>query len=118
MGYENFSDFSVVEEKFNSSSICFLLPHQFELLPDSSIDLLINVSSLHEMSREQINQYYELINDKANLFYTKQWVFWENPEDNISVPIVVYPTKPDWELVSARFNPVHSDFFEALFKVR
>lgn len=118
MGYRNFSSFSEIEEEFKSSSICFFLPHQLELLPEGTIDLLINVSSLQEMSRNQINRYYELVEEKAHYFYTKQWVLWENPEDKISVPAVIYPTRPDWELLNARLNPIHTEFFEAIFEVR
>jgi putative sugar O-methyltransferase len=118
MNYCDFSNFSEVEQKFNESSICFLLPHQIELLPQGTLDLLINVSSLQEMSREQINHYYELVDAKARFFYTKQWVLWENPEDKMSVPAIIYPTKPHWKVVAARLNPVHTSFFEALFKIR
>jgi putative sugar O-methyltransferase len=118
MGYRNFSSFSEIEEEFKLSPICFLLPHQLELLPEGTIDLLINVSSLQEMSRNQINRYYELVDEKAHYFYSKQWVWWENSVDKISVPAVIYPTRPDWELVNARLNPIHTEFFEAIFKVR
>lgn len=117
MKYRNFSNFSQIEQSFNESSICFLLPHQIELLPDNILDLLVNVSSLQEMSRDQINHYYELINQKAKFFYTKQWVFWENTDDKMSVPAIIYPTKPHWKLISARLNPVHTSFFEALFEI-
>lgn len=118
MGFRDFSDFSEIEQEFNSSSICFLLPHQFELLPKGTVDLLINVSSLQEMSRQQINHYYEMIDEKARYFYTKQWILWENPEDKISVPALIYPTRPHWVLLNARINPIHTEFFEAMFKVR
>ncbi|MDI1299687.1 putative sugar O-methyltransferase [Methylotenera sp.] len=118
MDYRNFTHFSEVEQEFNESSICFLLPHQIELLPKGTLDLLINVSSLQEMSREQINYYYELVNEKAKYFYTKQWVLWENSEDKMTVPAIIYPTKPTWEVVAARLNPVHTEFFEAIFKIK
>lgn len=118
MDYRNFSSFSETEQLFRESSICFLLPHQLEMLPEGTLDLLINVSSLQEMSREQINHYYELVDKKTRFFYTKQWVWWENSEDKMSVPAVIYPTRPDWHLVNARLNPVHTEFFEAIFQVR
>jgi putative sugar O-methyltransferase len=114
------ADYKTPEEikaALSRSSVLFLLPHQIELLEEKSIDLFINISSLQEMTREQINHYYELINKKANLFYTKQWLSWENPEDKMLVPAVIYPTKPTWELISARKNPIHPDFFEAIFKM-
>lgn len=118
MTYRHFSDFSEIEESFKESSICFLLPHQLEMLPEGLLDLVINVSSLHEMSRPQINHYYSLIDHKAKFFYTKQWVLWENPDDKITVPAVIYPTRPTWGLISARINPVHAEFFEAMFRIQ
>jgi putative sugar O-methyltransferase len=118
MDYRKFSYFSEIDEEYHAASIRFLLPHQLELLPEDEIDLLINVSSLQEMSREQINHYYELIDKKSRYFYTKQWVMWENAEDKISVPAIIYPTRPHWGLVNARLNPVHTQFFEAMFKIR
>lgn len=117
MEYRNFTHFDEIRKEFDRAEICFLLPHQLQLLPDKSLDLLINVSSLQEMSREQINHYYDLIDHKARFFYTKQWFFWENSEDKMQVPAIIYPTKPHWELRNARVNPVHNEFFEALFKV-
>jgi len=115
--YREFKNFSDIEIEFGESSICFLLPHQMTLLPDKYADLIINISSLHEMTIPQINHYYELINAKGIYFYTKQWLFWENPEDNISVPAVIYPTNPQWLLLTARINPIHINFFEAIFKL-
>lgn len=113
--YRNFRNFSEIKAEFQNSSVCFLLPHQLDLLPDQSVDLMINVSSLQEMSMAQIKNYYEIIHRKSSYFYTKQWTFWENPEDKISVPAVAYPTNPEWELLRARLNPIHKSFFEAIF---
>lgn len=118
MTYRKFSDFSEIKNVFEEASICFLLPHQLEMLPSGAIDLVINVSSLHEMSKAQINHYYELINEKARLFYTKQYILWENPDDRMVVPAAIYPTKPDWQLIAARLNPVHAEFFEAVFRIQ
>lgn len=117
MEFRSFGHFDEIREDFERAEICFLLPHQLELLPEKSLDLLINISSLQEMSRDQINHYYDLIDRKARYFYTKQWIFWENPEDKMQVPAIIYPTKPHWLLLNARVNPVHNEFFEALFKV-
>ena len=38
MGYRDFKKFSEIEREFNNSSICFLLPHQLELLPGARDD--------------------------------------------------------------------------------
>ena len=106
-----------IKDDFEKASICFLLPHQLAILPANFIDLVISMSCLHEMSQAQINHYYELIDDKCRLFCTKQYVFWEIQDDKISVPAVIYPTRPSWDLLSARINPVNTEFFEAIFRV-
>ncbi len=115
--YRDFSNFDSVSSSFRNADFCFLLPHQLELIPDRYADLFVNVSSLHEMTRPQINRYYELVDRKATFFYTKQWTFWQNPDDQVPVPAVIYPTRPHWELRAARLNPLHPMFFEALFGV-
>lgn len=117
MFFRSFGCFADVEKELNKANICFLLPHQLEMLPDKYINVLINISSLQEMRKDQIAHYYDLINQKSQYFYTKQWTFWENPEDKIVVPAVIYPTKPEWDVMTARLHPIHTDFFEAIFKL-
>ena len=57
-----------------------------------------------------------MIDAKARHFYTKQWTYWENHEDGLSMPAVIYPTRPHWNVLGARLNPVHPQFFEAVFE--
>jgi len=33
------------------------------------------------------------------------------------VPAIIYPTKTNWNLITARINPVHQNFFEAIFGI-
>jgi len=105
------------QDEIDQSDFIFLLPSQLELMPDKFFDLFINISSFHEMTRAQINLYYSIIERKAAHLYTKQWLFWQNPDDNISAPAVIYPTRASWDLVAARRHPFHTDFFEAIFKI-
>lgn len=115
--YRDFSRFETVQTEFEAADICFLLPHQLELLPDKTADVFVNISSLQEMSFKQINRYYELIDRLALAFYTKQWLFWTNPEDQQVVPAVMYPTRPHWTLLAGRRHPIHNEFFEAVFRL-
>ncbi|HME44458.1 MAG TPA: putative sugar O-methyltransferase [Syntrophorhabdales bacterium] len=117
MKYCRFEQFCEIEESFMTSQICFLLPHQLELVPDKSIDLFINISSFHEMKMNQIKRYYDLVDRKGRFLFTKQWSFWENAVDRQTMPAVAYPTKSHWELIAARLDPVHQKFFEALFEL-
>src|SRR3990170_4847641 len=47
--FRHFSTYSDVRDELESAQIAFFLPHQLELLPPGSVDLFINISSLHEM---------------------------------------------------------------------
>jgi len=54
---------------------------------------------------------------KADYFYTRQWLYWEDPDDKLVMPAAACPTKPAWELIAARLNHIHSKFFEEVFKI-
>jgi putative sugar O-methyltransferase len=49
-----FASYAEVRSEFEAADLCFLTPDQLELLPDASIDLGINISSLHEMTVDKI----------------------------------------------------------------
>ncbi|MDA8945076.1 putative sugar O-methyltransferase [Candidatus Pelagibacter ubique] len=48
-------------QNFNLYDFVFLTPSQIDLLNDNSIDLTINSHSFQEMTHEQINEYFQLI---------------------------------------------------------
>ena len=51
-----------------------MTPNQLELLPDRSIDMFLNISSLHEMRMDQIRYYFtEIERLTRRYFYFKQW---------------------------------------------
>jgi putative sugar O-methyltransferase len=110
-----FRTYSEIKTEFEQARLCFLLPHQAELLPDRSLDLVINISSLQEMTKAQISGYYDLIHRKARHFYTKQWMRWENPDDGRVASVVGYPVRAEWDVIDFRLNPVHRHFFEAVY---
>ena len=117
--YRRWSDYAEVRDEFEPSRLRFLLPDQAEQLPDKSIDVFINVSSLHEMSRAQVDRYFALIDRLCRgRMYTKQWrrsragvngvVFGEND----------YPVPAGWRTVFHRRHPIQSMFFDALYEIR
>lgn len=52
--FRSFDDFDSVRDEFEAASIVFLTPNQLEKLPGKSIDLFLNISSLHEMRLDQV----------------------------------------------------------------
>ena len=114
--FRPFDRFSDVEREFNEADIAFLLPHQAETLPEKSVDLFINISSLHEMRMDQIHAYFKLIEKLTRgYFYTKQWWVSHNPADGITITPKDYPVPANWNQLYLRKAKVQAYFFEAMY---
>lgn len=115
--FRPFKSYRDIKKQFESSRIQFLMAHQIELLPDKSFDLMINVSSLHEMKREQIAVYIDHINRITNgYFYTKQWRR-SRTKDNNYIKENEYPIPKNWRSIYKRRHPIQGMFFDALYKI-
>lgn len=100
------------------SDLIFLLPHQAEMLTDKSIDLFINISSLHEMTMDQVSAYFGLIDRKTRgRLYLKQWKRFFNAKDNLTISESDYPYPERWRLRFSRTTPAQPSFFEAVYDI-
>jgi len=116
--FRPFQDYKTIAQEFEQAQIAFLLPHQLELLPDKSIDLSINISSLHEMLPEQVAYYLNQIDRLTHgYFYMKQWKQWFNSVDQLLVKEDYYPIPQSWTRMFWRECAVQTLFFEALFAI-
>jgi putative sugar O-methyltransferase len=99
------------------SRLAFLTPNQFSSLPPLGADLVVNVSSLHEMLPQQISEYLRLIDRHAGggFFYTKQWTHWFNEIDGVQTDKSIYPYPTAWRCLFDRTPVAQPAFFEALF---
>ena len=110
--------FNEVKDELVQTDLAFLLPHQAEMLPDGFFDLCINISSLHEMKREQIRAYFRMIDRlTSGYFYTKQWKVSLNLGDKLTITEREYPVPQRWQTVYRRTPLVHRRFFEAMYKI-
>lgn len=117
-GFRAFDDFSSVRAEFESAEVIFLTPNQLELLPDGSIDLFINISSLHEMRMDQIKYYFQEIERLTRkYFYFKQWKETTVPFENETIREADYPVGIHWKLIKRQQCKVQSKFFEALYEM-
>lgn len=115
--FRDFKEYPEIKTEYENADICFFAPSQMELLPKNQFDIFINISSFHEMRLEQIKHYFCLINDYCKkYFFTKQWLKWTNPADNLTISYKNYPSLPYWESVFFRKHPIQTKFFEALYK--
>jgi len=116
--FRPFDRFSDVEKEFSDADIAFLLPYQADLLPEKSVDLFINISSLHEMKMDQIHAYFKLIDRLTKgYFYTKQWWVSRNPADGIAITHQDYPVPQNWRQLYLREAKVQTYFFEAMYAI-
>jgi putative sugar O-methyltransferase len=115
--FRPFNSFEDVRKEFESARIKFILPHQAELLPKKYFDVMVNVSTLHEMSREQIKNYIGQMDRLCKgKVYIKQWRK-SLTEDNNFIKQEEYPIPKNWRTVYNHTHPIQKMFFEALFTV-
>lgn len=115
-GFRPFADFGNVRDEFEAAEIAFLTPNQLEQLPDKSVDLFLNISSLHEMRMDQIRYYFGQIERLTRrYFYFKQWQETTVPFENETIREADYPVPGDWTLVYRQQCAVQHKFFEALY---
>lgn len=116
--YRPFRRYDEVREEFERAEIAFLLPHQLELLPEKSVDLFLNISSLHEMRIDQICYYFGVLGRLVRrYFYLKQWRESNIPFENVTIREGDYPIPADWRKLYWRPCAVQDYFFEALFEL-
>jgi putative sugar O-methyltransferase len=117
--YREFAEFSEIEAEFRECGIAFFLSTQITLLPAGLADLVINISSLHEMRPEQIAFYFSefdrLLKDEG-LFYFKQWKRGVVPFENVVILQEHYPIPASWRCELSRQAPIQTRFFEARYR--
>jgi putative sugar O-methyltransferase len=117
--YREFSSFADVEDEFRCCDIAFLLSTQIASLPDGLADLVVNISSLHEMRLEQIAFYFthfdRLLKDDG-LFYFKQWKRGPVLFENVVIRQEDYPIPLTWRCELSQEAPIQSGFFEARYR--
>lgn len=117
--FRDFNKYSDIKDEWEKAQIRFLEPQQIELLPAPQFNLFINISSLHEMTMRQIQNYFDIIGGyTVGYFYTKQWLKSINKQDKIVINYNDYP-KPiiGWEEIYFRKCKVQSLFFEQMYKI-
>ena len=100
---------------FGAERLRFLSPDQADALEPGSIDLGLAISSLHEMTPEQVAVYLALLDRVAagGTVYLKQWEQWTNPADGVTMRFDNYPVPARWELRFREPAPVQTAFQHA-----
>ncbi len=94
-------------------------PDQLEDFPDGYFDLVINISSFDEMSKEQVHNYFELIARKCKgWLYIKAQPTKPAASSSSSLGMDQFPYKESWQPLTLRPVPYHRQFSEAVFELR
>ncbi len=98
--------------------IVFLAPWQLPDVDEKVFDLFINIYSFQEMTVDQIQNYFRLIDlTCCRLFFTKQFTRSYNPKDEIVILKKQYPVYSTWKKIYDRPSTISQDIFEALYKI-
>ena len=117
--FRSFESLSEVATELAAAKIVFLEPQQLDLFPDGYFDLVLTVSTLHEMRRDQIAHYLNSIERLCGgFFYMKQWRRFYNRSDDIVVTRADYAAAPKWVRIFERSPLVPRTFFEVLYRCR
>jgi putative sugar O-methyltransferase len=116
--FRPFRSYAEIKDEFESARIRFIGAHQIKLLPDKSADLFINISSLHEMTMEQIDFYLKQIDRLTRgSFYLKQWRRSRSVANGFRIRENDYPIPSRWSAVYRERHPLQRMFFHALYSV-
>jgi SAM-dependent methyltransferase len=104
---------------FAPERLHFLPPDTMDELPRGSFDLVVSISSLHEMRIDQVERYLELFDHVAmgGTVYLKQWSRWKNPADHVTLEFADYPIPIAWSPLFDTPAPVQTNFREAAWDV-
>ena len=116
-----FETYQDIRAEFEASDLCFLTADQLALLPQDSVDLGLNISSLHEMTADKIafflEQFDRILRTSGN-FYLKAWKRSVLPVDNVVTERADYPIPAHWQLKIEATTEFHPDFFEVVYEKR
>ena len=111
--FRHVDSYEEIEAELSTADIAFFTSNQLELFPDDYFDVSINISSLHEMRRDQIERFIDLMAQKTRrMIYSKQYRYYENPHDKVAISESDYRFPEPWQIGSRRVDEVNTRFFE------
>ena len=115
--FRRFDTFKEIESELSESDLAFFTPNQLTKFPAGYFDLFANISSIHEMRRDQIKHYMELMGRTTkSALYLKQQKDYVNPVDNLVIGRNDYPLPSGWAPSADRFDLINPGFFERIYR--
>jgi putative sugar O-methyltransferase len=104
---------------FPDRDLTFLIPEEATPERLGRVDLSVSISSLQEMTREQVDGYitlFDSITDKV--VFLKQWKHRTNWSDRIAWKFSKLALPPRWRLEFWETSPVQTDFAQAAWSIQ
>jgi len=115
--FRHFDSFAEIADELAQADIAFFSANQIELLPQGYFDLTINISSLHELRPDQIdNMLGQIYRITRRFVYLKQYKEYLNPYDGLKLLEDSYRLAPGWRHRYYRDDGVDARFFETLIE--
>ena len=104
---------------FEPGRLRFISPLEAEELAAGSFDLGVSISSLQEMTPEQVATYLRLLDRTTGggTVFLKQWETWRNPDDDVELRFADYPFPQRWQRVLDETALVQTRFVQAGWRV-
>ena len=116
---DNDKKLQIAMENMSDWNVIFCLPHLLENIPNKSIDLLLAVDCLHEMSNKMRKYVSEIATRKCLFFYFKVWEKTFIPLDNLALDAALksdYFVDSSWEEVLDRPCSFPGNFREFIYR--
>lgn len=111
-----FTAWDSVANEIAQADIAFFTVDQLALFPDKSVDVFASISTIHEMTPDQIKAYMALqFRAASRAVYTKNWTRWFNHLDQNSFESTSIVAPEGWRTALDAADDVIPDFTEKLF---
>jgi putative sugar O-methyltransferase len=115
--FRRFGAFEEIESELAGAEIAFFTPNQLAKFPPDYFDIFATISSVHEMRRDQITHYMNLMGRTTkSALYLKQQRDYVNPVDNLIIGKNDYPAPVGWSPKHERFDLINPGFFERVYR--
>ncbi len=115
--FRRFDTFKEIESELSQTDLAFFTPNQLAKFPAGYFDTFANVSSIHEMRRDQIRHYMKLMGRTTkSTLYLKQQKDYVNPIDDLVIGKNDYPVPAGWAARHERFDLINPGFFERIYR--
>ena len=117
--YRDFDSWDQIRDELDASRFAFFTANQIKLMPKESVDVFINMCSLMEMQKQQIDYFLARISEVTRgVFMSKQWYEWENTNDNIRVTKDDFRLREGFDLIHEQPDEIHKALFLQIWRRR